>query len=50
MVRFTAKNIALEETAIVAPKEDLSEILGAQKVFRDQYENNQVAGVVTGLA
>ena len=51
MVRFTAKNIAMEETAIVAPKkEDLAEILGAQKVFRDQYENNQVAGVVTGLA
>ena len=29
---------------------DLKEVLGPQKLARDRYENNNVAGVVTGLA
>jgi len=50
-VRYVAKSIAMEEDYILNPKpEDLPEILGPQKVHRDHYENNHVAGVVTGLA
>lgn len=51
MVRYVAKSIAMEEEYIQNPKpEDLNTIIGPQKVFHDLYENNQVAGVVTGLA
>jgi len=31
-------------------KEDIIEVLGGPKLERDKYENNNVAGVVTGLA
>jgi ATP-dependent Lon protease len=51
MVRYAAMNMAMEEeyqvqvsTAIV------TEVLGPPKLLRDKYENNDVAGVVTGLA
>jgi len=51
VVRYVAKSIAMEEQYIQNPKpEDLNTIIGPQKVFHDLYENNQVAGVVTGLA
>lgn len=51
MVRYAAKSIAMEEDYIQQPTtEDLPTILGPQKVFHDHYENNYVAGVVTGLA
>ena len=51
MVRYVAKSIAMEETYIDTPKpSDLPAILGPAKVHRDLYENNQTAGVVTGLA
>tara|TARA_A100000164_G_scaffold377849_1_gene418008 strand:+ start:2881 stop:5337 length:2457 start_codon:yes stop_codon:yes gene_type:complete len=50
-VRYVAKSIAMEEGYKNKPTpEDLVEILGPQKVHRDIYENNYVAGVVTGLA
>jgi ATP-dependent Lon protease len=50
-VRYVAKSIAMEESYKQNPSpEDLVEILGPEKVQRDLYENNQVAGVVTGLA
>ena len=51
MVRYAAKSIAMEEDYIQVPAViDLPEILGPAKVHRDLYENNQIAGVVTGLA
>ena len=50
-VRFAAKSLAMEEDYNISPAiEDLTEILGPVKVHRDLYENNHVAGVVTGLA
>ncbi|HLT54209.1 MAG TPA: endopeptidase La, partial [Flavobacteriaceae bacterium] len=51
MVRFAAKNIAMEEPYnIKVTNEDVVEVLGSPKLERDKYENNNVAGVVTGLA
>jgi ATP-dependent Lon protease len=51
MVRYAAKNIAMEETYnIKVSSEDIIEILGRPRLERDKYENNNVAGVVTGLA
>ena len=51
VVRYAAKNIAMEEEyAKKVSNDDLIEILGAPKLERDRYENNNVAGVVTGLA
>ena len=51
MVRYAAKNIAMEEKyAITVSNEDIVEVLGAPRLERDKYENNNVAGVVTGLA
>jgi len=51
MVRFTAMKIAMEEEySIKISNELILEILGAPKLERDKYENNDVAGVVTGLA
>ncbi|MDT0557653.1 endopeptidase La [Ichthyenterobacterium sp. W332] len=51
MVRYAAKNIAMEEAYNVkVSNDDIIEVLGAPKLERDKYENNNVAGVVTGLA
>ena len=51
MVRYAAKNIAMEEEYnIKISNEDIIEVLGSPKLERDKYENNNVAGVVTGLA
>ncbi len=51
MVRHAAKNIAMEESYnIKVTNEDIIEVLGGPKLERDKYENNNVAGVVTGLA
>ena len=51
MVRYAAKNIAMEEAYnIKVSNEDVIEILGSPRLERDKYENNNVAGVVTGLA
>ena len=51
MVRYAAKNIAMEEPYnITVTNEDVIEVLGSPKLERDKYENNDVAGVVTGLA
>ncbi|QTY28045.1 endopeptidase La [Flavobacterium sp. CS20] len=51
VVRGIAKKIALEETYNPElSKDDIIEILGAPKLKANLYENNQVAGVVTGLA
>ncbi|WP_299520839.1 endopeptidase La [Winogradskyella sp.] len=51
MVRYAAKNIAMEETYNVkVSNDDIIEVLGSPRLERDKYENNNVAGVVTGLA
>ncbi len=51
MVRFAAKSIAVEEAYnATVTNEDIVKVLGPAKLERDKYENNQVAGVVTGLA
>ena len=51
MVRHAAKNIAMGEAYnIKVTNADIIEVLGSPKLERDKYENNNVAGVVTGLA
>ena len=51
VTRYAAKSIAMEEEYAIKPESsDLTEILGPPKVTRDLYENNEVAGVVIGLA
>jgi len=51
MVRYAAMKIAMEEAYEVKVTNDLVvEVLGPAKLERDKYENNDVAGVVTGLA
>jgi ATP-dependent Lon protease len=51
MVRHAAMKIAMdEEYATKVTNELIEEVLGAPKMERDKYENNDVAGVVTGLA
>jgi len=51
MVRYAAKNIAMEEEYNVKiSNADIVEVLGPPRLERDKYENNDVAGVVTGLA
>lgn len=51
MVRHGAKNIAMDEDYnIKVTNKDIIEVLGGPKLERDKYENNDVAGVVTGLA
>ncbi|MEJ2163576.1 MAG: endopeptidase La, partial [Robiginitalea sp.] len=51
MVRYTAKDIAMEEPYDVrVTNAEVEEVLGPPRLERIKYENNQVAGVVTGLA
>lgn len=51
MVRYAAKNIAFEEEyQIKVTNEVIEKVLGPARLERDKYENNDVAGVVTGLA
>ena len=51
LVRYAAKSIATEEEYDVkVSSDDVEKILGPARLERDKYENNDVAGVVTGLA
>ena len=51
VVRYAAKSIAMdEEYNTLISSEDVEKILGVSHLERDKYENNDVAGVVTGLA
>ncbi len=51
VVRYAAKSIAVEEEYnIKISNADVEKILGPARMERDKYENNDVAGVVTGLA
>ena len=50
-VRHAAKSIAMEEDYDKNPDpQTIESILGVPRMERDSYENNEVAGVVTGLA
>lgn len=51
LVRYAAKSIAMEKTYnSKITIDELGKILGPTHLERDKYENNEVAGVVTGLA
>ena len=51
MVRYAAKNMAMDEQYnIKVSNKDVEEVLGVPRMERDKYENNDIAGVVTGLA
>ena len=51
MVRYAAMNIAMDEAYDLKVTNDtIIDVLGGPKLERDKYENNDVAGVVTGLA
>ncbi|EDM43066.1 ATP-dependent protease La [unidentified eubacterium SCB49] len=51
MVRYAAMNIAMEEKYDIKVSNDvIVEVLGSPKLERNKYENNDTAGVVTGLA
>ncbi len=51
MVRYAAKSIAMEEEyEVKVSNEVIEKVLGPARLERDKYENNEVAGVVTGLA
>lgn len=50
-VRYAAKSVAMEEKYKIMPEvSDLTTLLGPSLIQREGYENNHVAGVVTGLA
>jgi len=51
MVRYAAKSIAIGESYDVKiTSSDVEKVLGPARMERDKYENNDIAGVVTGLA
>jgi ATP-dependent Lon protease len=51
MVRYAAKSIAMEEEyEVKVNKDTITEVLGPARMERNKYENNDIAGVVTGLA
>jgi ATP-dependent Lon protease len=51
MVRNAAKSIAMEEEYdLKVTNDQIEKVLGVPRLERDKYENNEVAGVVTGLA
>ncbi len=51
MVRYAAKSIAIEEKyEVKVTNEIVEKVLGVARMARNKYENNDVAGVVTGLA
>ena len=51
VVRYVAKSIVMEEEYNkTLTKDDVIKVLGPARMERDKYENNDVAGVVTGLA
>jgi ATP-dependent Lon protease len=51
LVRYAAKSIAMEEEYEAKLNSDIIiDVLGAHRFSKDKYQNNDVAGVVTGLA
>jgi len=51
VVRSIAKSIAMEETVSAnIDEKDITRVMGPERYHSDKYENNETAGVVTGLA
>ncbi len=51
LARFRAKQIVWNEEVVAkVTASDVTTILGNQRIEKEQYENNDIAGVVTGLA
>ena len=51
LARYIAKSVVMEEEYAVKPtEEEIIKMLGAPRYESDKYENNESAGVVTGLA
>jgi ATP-dependent Lon protease len=51
VIRNAAKSVAMEEEYNTkVTDEDIVKVLGVPRLERDKYENNEIAGVVTGLA
>lgn len=51
IVRNEARKVAMDEEYTAKPtEEDVVEVLGPEMVSREKYQDNSVAGVVTGLA
>jgi len=51
VIRSVAKSVAMEEkVSSKIDEKDIARIMGAARFHRDKYENNETAGVVTGLA
>lgn len=51
VIRNAAKSVAMEEEYNKkVTDEDIVKVLGVPRLERDKYENNEIAGVVTGLA
>jgi ATP-dependent Lon protease len=51
VIRSIAKSIAMEETVSAnIDEKDITRIMGPARYQSDKYENNETAGVVTGLA
>jgi ATP-dependent Lon protease len=51
VIRSIAKSIAMEETVSAnIDEKDITRIMGPARYHSDKYENNETAGVVTGLA
>jgi hypothetical protein len=51
VIRNAAKSVAMEESYNKkVTDQDIVKVLGVPRLERDKYENNDVAGVVTGLA
>ncbi|MBC7413039.1 MAG: endopeptidase La [Bacteroidia bacterium] len=51
VVRNEARKIAMDEPYTYKPtEEDITETLGSEMITREKYQDNSIAGVVTGLA
>ncbi len=51
LVRNEARKVAMDEEYTAKPtEEDVVEVLGPEMVSREKYQDNSIAGVVTGLA
>ena len=51
LVRYAAKSIAMEQEYNISPNiSDLKEILGVASFDKERHLNNDIPGVVTGLA
>ena len=50
MIRYAAKSIAMEQDYEITVTNEIVEVVLGISISKDKYENNDIAGVVTGLA